>query len=57
LINEKSEEDIDSGKHKMEALEQKVDEIEDALDEFAKQVPIYSNFVSFLYVIFEYSIS
>jgi len=47
LINEKSEEDIDSGKHKMEALEQKVDEIEDALDEFAKQVPMYSNFVSF----------
>jgi len=36
----------------MEALEQKVDEIEDALDEFAKQVPMYSNFVSFLYVIF-----
>ena len=38
-MNEKNEDDNAVDKLKMETLEQKIEEIEDALDEFAKQVP------------------
>ena len=38
MINEISARDDFDGKRKFEIFEQKIDDIEDALDEFAKQV-------------------